>query len=205
MKLIRIIFNQQLFYGGSTMKRTHLLIGILAVVFSLSISSFGWAQDSTRTKLKNKVNDKTQTKEQLKTQKKEQKQLQNPEEVKNQIQHGYRFVDENGDGYNDNAPDHDGDGIPNGIDPDYTGPKNQIGKGTKTFIDENGDGINDNIQAGKSGKGGKGNGRKSGYGPGDGTGNKGVGPQDGSGNGPKTGGCDGTGPKGKGKAGKGGK
>lgn len=30
------------------------------------------------------------------------------------------FIDEDGDGFNDNAPDHDGDGIPNGIDPDYS-------------------------------------------------------------------------------------
>jgi hypothetical protein len=30
------------------------------------------------------------------------------------------FVDMNGDGFNDNAPDHDGDGIPNGQDPDWT-------------------------------------------------------------------------------------
>lgn len=29
------------------------------------------------------------------------------------------FVDRNGDGFNDNAPDHDGDGIPNGHDPDW--------------------------------------------------------------------------------------
>jgi len=29
------------------------------------------------------------------------------------------FVDMNGDGFNDNAPDHDGDGIPNGQDPDW--------------------------------------------------------------------------------------
>ncbi len=29
------------------------------------------------------------------------------------------FVDLDGDGFNDNAPDHDGDGIPNGQDPDY--------------------------------------------------------------------------------------
>jgi len=56
--------------------------------------------------------------------------------------HGSRFVDENGDGYNDNAPDHDGDGIPNGLDPDYTGPK----KGRRRFIDRDGDGINDIMQ-----------------------------------------------------------
>ena len=57
--------------------------------------------------------------------------------------HGSHFVDENGDGYNDNAPDADGDGIPNGQDPDYerTG---RGGRGMKGFVDENGDGINDN-------------------------------------------------------------
>jgi hypothetical protein len=32
---------------------------------------------------------------------------------------GKNFVDLNGDGFNDNAPDHDGDGIPNGLDDDY--------------------------------------------------------------------------------------
>lgn len=32
---------------------------------------------------------------------------------------GKNFVDLDGDGFNDNAPDHDGDGIPNGLDPDY--------------------------------------------------------------------------------------
>ncbi|MFH0734475.1 MAG: hypothetical protein V1773_09380 [bacterium] len=32
---------------------------------------------------------------------------------------GNKFVDINGDGINDYAPDHDGDGIPNGLDPDY--------------------------------------------------------------------------------------
>jgi hypothetical protein len=59
-------------------------------------------------------------------------------------EHGPNFVDENGDGYNDNAPDEDGDGIPNGQDPDYE--KAGTGKGnTGTgFVDENGDGINDN-------------------------------------------------------------
>ncbi len=52
---------------------------------------------------------------------------------------GYKvgsFVDEDGDGFNDLAPDEDGDGIPNGLDPDYTAPKdgtgNQFGKGHAT-------------------------------------------------------------------------
>jgi len=30
-----------------------------------------------------------------------------------------QFIDEDGDGFNDLAPDDDGDGIPNGLDPDY--------------------------------------------------------------------------------------
>ncbi|MGE5351086.1 MAG: hypothetical protein ACM3P0_03330 [Acidobacteriota bacterium] len=60
------------------------------------------------------------------------------------IQHGAGFVDANGDGYNDNAPDHDHDGIPNGQDPDYKGGKMHHGHGTmRGFIDLNGDGIND--------------------------------------------------------------
>ncbi len=63
--------------------------------------------------------------------------------VNSQGQHGRGFVDENGDGINDNAPDADGDGIPNGQDPDYTGAKQGNGRG---FVDENGDGINDNAQ-----------------------------------------------------------
>ena len=58
--------------------------------------------------------------------------------------HGPRFVDENGDGFNDNAPDHDGDGIPNGLDPDYQGQKNRHRHG---FQDLDGDGIDDNLVA----------------------------------------------------------
>jgi hypothetical protein len=60
-------------------------------------------------------------------------------------EHGANFVDENGDGYNDNAPDHDGDGIPNGQDPDYVRPGNAKGNSRGLgFVDEDGDGINDN-------------------------------------------------------------
>jgi hypothetical protein len=56
------------------------------------------------------------------------------------------FVDENNDGVNDNALDADGDGIPNGKDPDYTGAKERKGNPEKGFVDADGDGINDNAQ-----------------------------------------------------------
>jgi hypothetical protein len=45
-----------------------------------------------------------------------------------QGQHGRGFVDENGDGINDNAQDFDGDGIPNGQDPDFVRPQDGSGQ-----------------------------------------------------------------------------
>ena len=73
------------------------------------------------------------------------------------------FVDKNGDGYNDNAPDHDGDGIPNGLDPDYMKLKKREAQMKMEYVDSDGDGINDNLQFGRNGRGakkghGKGNG-----------------------------------------------
>ena len=122
--------------------------------------------------------------------------------------HGSHFVDENGDGYNDNAPDADGDGIPNGQDPDYerTG---RGGRGMKGFVDENGDGINDNAPDadGDGIPNGQdpdyvrpqdGSGHKNGQGHGNGQQMRGAG----NGSGIGTGNCDGTGPKGNGKRGK---
>ena len=65
------------------------------------------------------------------------------------------FIDEDGDGVNDLSQDADGDGIMNGMDPDYTVPDGvQTGRyghgrgmmggfGGVGFVDENGDGIND--------------------------------------------------------------
>ena len=136
----------------------------------------------------------------------------------------------NNDGFNDNAPDADGDGIPNGRDEDYSGAKIKNGNsGSKGFIDLNGDGINDNavdsdgdgipngqdsdfvrpndgtgrqMKYGSNNSSGKG-GHK--WGPNDGTGNSGIGPKDGTGygSGSGTGNCDGTGPKGERKGRKG--
>ena len=78
--------------------------------------------------------------------------------------------------------DDDGDGIPNGKDPDFVKPADGSGR-----------------QFGKMNAGAKMmNGKGSGYGPGNGSGNQGIGPRDETGYGPGTGTCDGTGPKGKG-------
>jgi hypothetical protein len=59
---------------------------------------------------------------------------------------GQQFIDKNGDGYNDNAPDHDGDGIPNGLDSDWQKIKEKKKRKRRRFIDLDGDGINDNFQ-----------------------------------------------------------
>lgn len=68
---------------------------------------------------------------------------------------GFRgFIDEDGDGVNDLSQDTDGDGIMNGMDPDYTSSAGvQTGRfrgrgmmggfGAAGFVDEDGDGIND--------------------------------------------------------------
>ncbi len=99
---------------------------------------------------------------------------------------GKAFVDLNGDGICDNFQtgygfDNDGDGIPNGQDPDYVKPMDGSGK---KFM-------HGNMSKNNVGKGA--------FGTGDGTGNSGVGPKDGTGYGSGfgTGTCDGTGPKGK--------
>ena len=87
-----------------------------------------------------------------------------------------QFVDEDGDGFNDLAPDADGDGIPNGLDPDYVKPEDGTGLQYKW-------GESDELF------GHFGEGEASGdmvmnqYGPGDGTGEA-VGPNDGTGFGP---------------------
>jgi hypothetical protein len=69
---------------------------------------------------------------------------ENMEKKEQSIKHKQHFVDEDGDGYNDNAPDHDGDGIPNGLDPDWQKLRMER-KRQRRFVDLDGDGINDNI------------------------------------------------------------
>ncbi len=109
------------------------------------------------------------------------------------------FVDENGDGFNDLAPDADGDGIPNGLDPDYQPP--QDGTGAQFGHRANGASMATDgyaawfryllaprcVLAGDPFAFGmtlNGAGRGHGWGPGDGTGFGGDGPHDGTGFGP---------------------
>ncbi len=131
------------------------------------------------------------------------------------IEHGKKFVDHDGDGFNDNAPDHDNDGVPNGQDPDYV-PQNPERSRKFGFIDEDNDGINDRMQDADN-DGIKNCEDEDWVRPQDGTGNRfrqqgdmhrgnrGKGAQrqgfkgNRNGTGEGTGECDGTGPKGSGK------
>ncbi len=99
------------------------------------------------------------------------------------------FIDEDGDGFNDLAPDADGDGIPNGMDEDFVKPEDGSGS-----MHQNRFGTLDDETKGGFGKAKNGEMGGNGYGPGDGTG-EGLAPADGTGFGPGTGDgtCDGTG------------
>ncbi|HID40019.1 MAG TPA: hypothetical protein EYP36_10965 [Calditrichaeota bacterium] len=147
---------------------------------------------------------------QVKNQYRYKKADKNAVQGQSQMKHGIGFVDENGDGYNDNAPDHDGDGIPNGMDEDYNGAKARKGNHARGFVDADGDGINDNaMDADGDGipngqdpdfvRPQDGSGQMNKYGRGKGMKGNGNGSQRGSGMG--SGDCDGTGPKGKGQRG----
>jgi len=101
--------------------------------------------------------------------------------VQSQSVKGQGFVDEDGDGYNDNAPNTDGDGIPNGQDEDYEGAKARKGN-AKGFVDADGDGIpngqDDDFvrpQDGSGAKRGGGNGDRDGSGNGKSQGKRGGG------------------------------
>ena len=93
----------------------------IIVIISVILSGISFAQDST--------------------------QFKKGKGIKKHPKSNYKhFVDADGDGYNDNAPDHDGDGIPNGIDPDYIKLNKRKNSKSLDYIDSNGDGINDNLQ-----------------------------------------------------------
>jgi len=94
-----------------------------------------------------------------------------------------QFIDEDGDGFNDLAPDADGDGIPNGLDPDYVKPEDGTGLMNR-WAHKYGElfrrYFGEDAVAAMNGMGGNR------FGPGDGTGT-GEGPGDGTGFGPGTG------------------
>ena len=152
-------------------KITALAVGLLVLGFA-----FAAAQDKTQTQEKAQV--MTQTKAQTKTAVKTQ--------TKSEFRHRNRiaFIDENGDGINDLARDADGDGIPNGQDPDWVKP--QDGTGLKA---QHKNGQPDEAEMTKGQKAGKAT--KSSFGKGSfRTGMQGAGRTTGAGV------CDGTGPKG---------
>jgi len=124
-------------------KMLAITVGILVVGML-----FAAAQDQTATKSQEKAQIKTGLKAKGETQ-------QNKVQAKPEFQHRNRvsFIDENGDGINDRAKDHDGDGVPNGQDPDWvkpgdgTGNKAQNKKGAaegyayQLARDDDGDGV----------------------------------------------------------------
>lgn len=94
-----------------------VLIGVLLVGASMAFSQ-----------------DKSQEQVRITVQKKDRNLVQ----AQYAYRHQFRFVDENGDGIADVLRDHDGDGVPNGQDPDWTRPedgtgyqdRNRFGRGT---------------------------------------------------------------------------
>jgi hypothetical protein len=98
-------------------KLTALAVGFLLVGFV-----FATAQEKTQ--------EKSQANAQVKTQLEAKGEAQqNKVQTKSELRHRNRvsFIDENGDGINDLAKDADGDGIPNGQDPDWTKPEDGTG------------------------------------------------------------------------------
>jgi len=105
---------------NSIKKEREMRIIFLIMLFIASSNLITLAQDSTVGKKQNRV--------------------------KQKIKHSAGFVDKNNDGYNDNAPDYDGDGIPNGLDSDYLNARKNKRANKLQYIDRDGDGINDNFQ-----------------------------------------------------------
>ncbi len=101
-------------------KMTAFMVGLLVLGFA-----FAAAQDKTQTQSQ----EKAQVKAQLKDQNQAEAKAQNKVRTKSEFRHRNRiaFVDENGDGINDLAKDADGDGIPNGQDPDWAKPADGTG------------------------------------------------------------------------------
>ncbi len=89
-----------------------------------------------------------------------------------------QFLDEDGDGFNDLAPDFDGDGIPNALDDDYVEPEDGTGQQFSWGQMEDWEGWKPGGSVGD----GAGNGHMNMFGTGDGT--EGFGPHEDGGFGP---------------------
>jgi hypothetical protein len=203
---------------GSTMKIRNILLTAFTIL-GLVLLTMPATQAQTQAKAQNQDQDQAQIKAQVKaqthteaqvkaeTKAQNQDQAQIKAQVKAQVQvcdgSGKNFVDLDGDGFNDNAPDHDADGIPNGLDPEYIkGAQDGTGYQNGSLGENKGEGMAQNKTMTKSQKfsriqtqsgsmfqkrlGAQGGMNGSGTGICDGTGDGGSG----------TGICDGTGPKG---------
>jgi len=95
------------------MKRRNALIFTTVLTFVIFVAGNLYAQSGQQNQNQNQIKTKVQ--------------VQDYNQYQNRLHHRH-FIDLNNDGYNDNAPDADGDGIPNGQDPDYVRPLN--GKGS---------------------------------------------------------------------------
>ena len=125
----------------------YLMSVLLSLIFTVSL----FAQDTTRTN----AGDKPQYKKGFSTQVQKrqrtnrdtgtetvQKTTEESESEQNQIQWQKGNLTQTKSGYM--MSDEDGDGIPNGQDPDFDGAKIRNGNANGGFVDSDGDGINDN-------------------------------------------------------------
>jgi hypothetical protein len=87
----------------------------VSLVGSLLILGLGYSfgQEQSKKAVRSEIRNKVQTEVQAQT--------------KAEVRNRWMFVDENGDGINDFARDHDNDGIPNCQDPDWTRPEDGSG------------------------------------------------------------------------------
>jgi len=104
---------------------------ILSLVTFFIVATNVCAQETDNEQKKEQNQYKEQTKTATMIQLKEQNQIKNQtntaSKVQSMEQHRIGFIDEDGDGLNDNAMDDDGDGIPNGKDPDFERPEDGMG------------------------------------------------------------------------------
>ncbi len=95
------------------------MLAFLGIALLLG-AGLGLAQEKERTQVRNEVQNQTRTRTE------DGKGVQARTETRTRKQ--IRFLDENGDGINDLLfRDDDGDGVPNGRDPDWTAPKDGSG------------------------------------------------------------------------------